>query len=180
MQNQYKAKLTIVIAFASIILTLPSFSHAQTSNSTGRTSGSSETLNDNSYRTIQRIREHIEKGEFERAQSRSERIIRTEERQLSRTGMSESGLYKEAYNALCISLTNQGKLQEAFTACDKAIEVTPNHWESFKSRATLYYMVQDFQESLADFEKSLEHAPNNEEIADVLKQNIAVVQSKIN
>ncbi len=180
MRKQLETIRIVFIALLATILLLPSLSYAQTSNSTGRTSGSSETLNDNSYRTIQRIRDHIEKGEFERAQSRSERVIRTEERQFSRSGMSESGLYKEAYNALCISLTNQGKLQEAFTACDKAIEVTPNHWESFKSRATLYYMVQDFQESLADFEKSLEHAPDNEEISSVLKQNIAVVKSKIN
>lgn len=179
MKNKFNETISIVITFLTILIFVPTVSNAQTSQSTGRSAGTAQTFNNNEYDTIKRIRDHINKGEYERAESRSVRIIRSEDRN-NRSGMSNTGLYKEAYNALCVSLTAQQKIEEAMTACDTSIDLSPTHWESLKTRATLYYMIQDFSKSLTDFELSLEHAPENEELANALKQNIAVVQSKIN
>lgn len=39
-------------------------------------------------------------------------------------------------------------------------------------------MVQDFKNSLSDFETALEHS-SNDTVSDVLKQNIGVVKSKV-
>ena len=64
-------------------------------------------------------------------------------------------------------------------ACNEPIKNSPKSWESLKSRATLYYMTQDFNSSLADFKSALEHSPNDE-ISAILKQNIGVVASKVN
>ncbi len=179
MKNKFNQTISIVITLLAILTFIPTVSIAQTSQSTGRSAGTVETFNNNEYEAIKRIRDHINKGEYERAESRSTRIIRAEDRN-SRSGMSKTGLYREAYNALCVSLAGQQKNEEAMTACDTSIDLSPTHWESLKTRATLYYMVQDFPKSLADFELSLENAPENEDLTNVLKQNIAVVRSKIN
>lgn len=179
MFNQFKNTKILAVAFFVTFVLLPSYANAQASTSTGRSAGITDTFNDNHFRAMERIRNHINKGEFDRAESRSLRIIRTEDRN-SRGGLSKSDFYKDAYNAYCVSLVGQGEIEEAMNACNTSIELNPKSWESLKSRATLYYMIQDFPKSLADFELSLEHAPDNAELAEVLKQNIAVVQSKIN
>ena len=165
----------IIIAFTLI---LPTLVHAQDS-STGRTAGSNLDMGDKSYKAMQRIRKHINKGEFDKAESRSKRIIKAEDRN-KRSGMSKSDIYKDAYNTFCVSLTGQGKVDEAMEVCNQSLEYSPNQWESLKSRATLYYMKQDFQKSLSDFNLSLDNAPDNKAISDVLMQNIGVVKSKIN
>jgi regulator of sirC expression with transglutaminase-like and TPR domain len=64
-------------------------------------------------------------------------------------------------------------------ACDKSIKQAPKSWESLKSRATLFYMIQDFGNSLSDFQSVLEHSPNDE-VSAVSKQNIGVVETKVN
>ncbi|MBL4601529.1 MAG: hypothetical protein JKY84_02160 [Emcibacteraceae bacterium] len=165
----------IIIAFTLI---LPTLVHAQDS-STGRTAGSNLDMGDKSYKAMQRIRKYINKGEFDKAESRSKRIIRAEDRS-KRTGLSKSDVYKDAYNTFCVSLTGQGKIDEAMEACNQSIEYSPKQWESLKSRATLYFMKQDFRKSLSDFTLALDYAPNNKAVSDVLKQNIGVVKSKIN
>jgi len=169
---------TIII---TIFYLIPATVQAQESGarpSTGRTAGTTIDINNNNFKAIQRIRNHIDKGEFERAESRANRFIRVEDRE-KRGGLSKTDFYKEAHNCLCVSLTGQGKIEEATEACNTSLDYSPKHWESLKTRATLYYMTQNFPKSLEDFTSALENAPDNEELANVLKQNISVVQSKI-
>lgn len=177
--NHYFTKKTIlgsaVLLFA---MALPSLSHAQVSTSTGRSNVVTESLNDNDIKAIRKIRKYINEQKFDKALSRANRIIRAEDKR-TRAGNSYSEFYKEAYNCTCVSLTGLGKVDEAMQACNTSIELTPTHWESLKTRATLYYMVQDFPKSLDDFTVALENAPNDTAISDVLKQNIGVVASKI-
>jgi len=84
----------------------------------------------------------------------------------------------EAYNILCVANTSLGQVEDGMEACNESIKNTPNSWESLKSRATLYYMTQDFKSSLSDFASALANSPNGA-ISDVLKQNIGVVKSKV-
>ncbi len=178
MKNNLKTAVA-TIALCFVCVSIPVIAQAQTSTATGRSNATVQSLNNNDFRAIQRIRKAINEGDFESAVSRAKRIIGSEDR-TRRSGISYSDFYKEAYNCLCISLTGQGVVQEAMEACNKSIEMTPTHWESLKTRATLYYMVQDFPNSLKDFKMSLENAPDDEGINAALKQNIGVVQSKIN
>ncbi|MDG1438903.1 MAG: tetratricopeptide repeat protein [Emcibacteraceae bacterium] len=135
-------------------------------------------MNNNDIRAIQKIRKYINEQKFDKALSRANRIIRAEDKR-ARRGNSYSEFYKEAYNSACISLTGLGKVEEALEACNTSIGLTPTHWESLKTRATLYYMVQEFPKSLEDFTTALENAPDDAAISNVLKQNIDVVKSKI-
>ncbi|MCP5381312.1 MAG: hypothetical protein H6912_03005 [Kordiimonadaceae bacterium] len=134
-------------------------------------------ISDTEIKAIQNIRKRINSGDYKGAISRSNRIIRGEDRN-NRDGLSHSSFYKEAYNCLCVSLAGIGDTESAMEACNTSIELTPTHWESLKTRATLYYMTQNFPKSLDDFTKSLENAPDDEGIKAALKQNIGVVQSK--
>tara|TARA_R110002096_G_scaffold435548_1_gene661430 strand:+ start:88183 stop:88593 length:411 start_codon:yes stop_codon:yes gene_type:complete len=135
-------------------------------------------MNEADIKAIRNIRKFINEQKFDRAVSRANRIIRGEERK-SRAGDSYSEFYKEAYNCVCVSLTGLGKVDDAMEACNTSLELTPTHWESLKTRATLYYMQQDFPKSLDDFTMALENAPDDAGVTDVLKQNIGVVKSKI-
>ncbi|HPF46373.1 MAG: hypothetical protein KDF58_06185 [Alphaproteobacteria bacterium] len=154
------------------------FASAQMSTSTGRSNALVQSLNDSEIKSIRNIRKRINEGDFKGAINRSNRVIRAEDRN-SRIGISKSIFYKEAYNCLCVSLAGMGEANDAMEACNRSIELTPTHWESLKTRATLYYISQDFSKSLEDFTMSLENAPDDEGIKAALKQNIAVVQSKI-
>ena len=177
--KHYFTKNTILgSALLLIAILLPSLSQAQLSTSTGRSNVVTESVNDNDIRAIRKIRKYINEQKFDKALSRANRIIRAEDKR-ARAGNSYSEFYKEAYNCACVSLTGLGKVEEAMEACNISIGLTPKHWESLKTRATLYYMVQDFPKSLADFTTALANAPNDTAISDVLKQNIGVVESKI-
>jgi len=177
--KHYFTKNTILgLALLFIATSLPSLSQAQVSTSTGRSNVVTESMNDNDIRAIRKIRKYINEQKFDKALSRANRIIRAEDKR-ARSGNSYSEFYKEAYNCTCVSLTGLGKIEEAMEACNTSIELTPTHWESLKTRATLYYMVQDFPKSLNDFTTALDNAPDDTAISDVLKQNIGVVQSKI-
>lgn len=149
------------------------------SESRGRTAGTTIDMNNNNTKAIQRIRDHINKGEYDRAISRANRFIRVEDRG-SRSGLGKTDFYIEAHNSICVSLTGQIKIEEAMEACNTSLEHSPKHWESLKSRALLYYMTQDFPKSLEDFTSALNNAPDVEELTNILKQNISVVQSRIN
>jgi tetratricopeptide (TPR) repeat protein len=152
-------------------------SFAQTSTSTGRSNAIVKSIDGSEIKAIQNIRKAINEGDFNDALRRSNKIIKSEDRG-RRSGTSYSEYYKEAYNCLCVSYTGLGRLKDAIEACNTSIELSPNHWESFKSRATVYYMAQMYPESLIDFENSLNNAPHDKEIKDALEQNISLVKSK--
>ncbi|MBT5072704.1 MAG: hypothetical protein HOJ34_08930 [Kordiimonadaceae bacterium] len=166
---------SIIIA---VFYMIPATVQAQVDSSQGRSAGQVIENSENNLNAMKRIRSLINEGDFERAESRSRRIIRTEDRN-KRGGMGKTEFYKEVYNCLCVSLTGLGKVDDAMEACNTSIGHSPKHWESLKSRATLYYMTQNFPKSLEDFTSSLENAPDNEALTNVLKQNIGVVKSKI-
>lgn len=130
-----------------------------------------------SYDQLKNIRKLIDKGENERAANRAIKIIQQMER--GRKFGDKSVYYGVAYNELCRSATNLRKVEYAMDACNKSLSITPDHWESLKSRATLYFMTQDYSKSLADFKISLDNAPDDNGIATALRQNINVVESKI-
>ena len=117
---------------------------------------------------------------YDSAAKRAIRFIKSEESGFKRTGTSRSSYYLEAYNCLCVSSTGTGKVDYAMEACNQSLTLDPTNWESYKSRATLYFLTKDYESSLADFELALKNAPEKlPEVADVLKQNIAVVRSKL-
>lgn len=167
--------ITTVFLSLSIMITAP----AQAQNSTGRTAGDTIGMNNNNdnIKALLRIRGYIDKGEFESAERRAKRIIRTEGRE-SRSGLGKTYFYKEAHNSLCVSLTGQVKIEKAMEACNRSLGYSPKHWESLKSRAILYYITEDFPESLEDFTSALKNAPDNDAIRTALSQNISVVKSK--
>lgn len=165
-----------------IIATLFAFStttNAQgVSTSTGRSNATILENDEDNYRAIKKIRDLINEGKYESAANRSIRIIKSSEGN-ERSGIDKSVLVKEAYNCLCVSSTALGKVEYALDACNQSLSHTPDHWESLKSRATLYFLTKEYPKSLNDFKLSLENSPNDA-ISNVLKQNISVVQSKIN
>ena len=168
--------LKVIIPFLIAIFSF-NFVAAQEVPSTGRSNSVTLGFNDNSYKALKRMREFIDEGKFQRAADRASRFIRSNNNNL-RDGAGMSPASKEAYNILCVANTSLGQIEDGMEACNESIKNTPKSWESLKSRATLYYMVQDFKNSLSDFETALEHSPNDA-VSDVLKQNIGVVKSKV-
>lgn len=179
MKNDQRKNNILGFMMLIVAIAIPSLSQAQVSSSTGRSNVITENMNQNDIKAIRKIRKYINEQKFDKAINRAKRIIKAEARR-SRAGSSYSEFYKEAYNCVCVGLTGLGKTDEAMEACNTSLELTPNHWESFKTRATLHYMTQDFQKSLDDFTMALQNAPKDTGITDVLKQNIDVVKSKIN
>ncbi len=135
-------------------------------------------MNGNTYRAMKKIRSLINKGKNLEAARRSITFIKTEERD-ARSGIAPSEYYREAYNNLCISSSALGKVEYAMDACNRSLEINSNHWESLKSRATLYFLTKDYTRALEDFQTALANAPGEKAIKDVLKQNISVVESKM-
>lgn len=178
MKNLSLLKVLFSATTLIAILLISSISNAQTATSTGRSNVITQSMNNDDYKKIAKIRRYINEGKFDKAEKEANKIIKTENRR-QRFGSSNSLFYYEAYNGLCVSLTGAGKITEAMDACNKSIEMSPDSWESLKSRATLYYMTQNFPKSLEDFQLSLTNAPDNEAVVNVIKQNIGVVQSKI-
>jgi tetratricopeptide (TPR) repeat protein len=150
---------------------------AQEVPSTGRSNSVTLDFNNNNYKALKRMREFIDEGKFQRAADRASRFIKSNNNNL-RNGSSMTPATLEAYNILCVANTSLGQVKDGMEACNESIKNTPNSWESLKSRATLYYMTQDFKSSLSDFESALANSPNDA-ISDVLKQNIGVVKSKV-
>ncbi len=175
-----KPNLICVMAlFLSVMVILPELVNAQSIGaSKGRSNGVTLELNNNNYDTLKRIRKLISEGEYESASNRAIRFIRGYEGN-ERSGLEKNDYVKEAYNCLCVSSMAQGKLDYAMEACNQSIDLSPNHWESLKTRATIYFHHKEFQKSLDDFIKAEANSPN-EEIRKVLAQNVAVVNSKLN
>lgn len=182
--KNYLIKNTLIgMIFIASTLILSSLTQAQemssSSPSTGRTNGITMDMSKNNYIALVKIRKQINEGDFKKARRGSLRLIKSEDR-TRRSGIGKTVIYRDAYNCLCVSLTGLGDVENAMEACDTSIDLNAKQWESLKSRATLYYMKQDFPNSLNDFNLALEHAPDNQALTDILKQNIAVVASKVN
>jgi regulator of sirC expression with transglutaminase-like and TPR domain len=148
------------------------------STSTGRVNGVTLELNGFGVIKADKIRKLINEGKYEKAAYRSISFIRSYETN-QRSGIEKTDLVKEIYNNLCVSSAALRKVEYAMDACNRSLHFKPNHWESLKSRASLYFMTKEYQKALKDFKLSLENSPNDE-ISEVLRQNISVVQSKIN
>ena len=146
--------------------------------SKGKTAATIADMNGNTYRDMKKIRSLINKGKNLEAARRSITFIQGEERG-NRSGIAPSEYFREAYNNLCISSSALGKVDYAMDACNKSLALNSNHWESLKSRATLYFLTKDYNHALEDFQTALANAPEEKAIKDVLKQNISVVESKI-
>lgn len=173
MKNFYK----IISSLFLVCLTF-NYVTAQEVPSTGRSNAVTLDFNNNNYKALKRMREFIDEGKFQRAVDRASRFIKSNNNNI-RNGASMTPATREAYNILCVASTSIGQVEDAMDACNESIKQSPKSWEGLKSRATLYYMTQDFENSLNDFKSAFEHSPN-EEVSAVLKQNISVVESKVN
>lgn len=178
MQNHLNIKTVLGFFVLVIIFAIPILTEAQTSTSTGRSNIITETMSESDIRSIRKIRKLINEQKFNKVVNLANRLIKAESRR-SRAGHSYSEFYYEAHNCVCLGLTGLGKNDDAMKACNISIELSPNHWESLKTRATLHYMAQNFKRSLDDFTMALINAPDDNGITSVLKQNIGVVKSKI-
>ncbi|MDG1859239.1 MAG: tetratricopeptide repeat protein [Emcibacteraceae bacterium] len=173
-------KTTLFATF--VIATLFTFTTIANSQGVSASKGRSNAMvleyNGDNYRAIKKIRDLINEGKYESAASRSIKIIKNSEAN-ERIGIDKSVIVREAYNSLCVSSTALRKVEYALNACNNSLSYSPDHWESLKSRATLYFLTEDYNNSLIDFQSALENSPADN-ISDVLKQNISVVRSKIN
>lgn len=180
--KEYHLKQLFFMPIA-LVMSIALYSTAQAQvvePSTGRSNGETVDVSGASYKAIKRIRKLINEQKYDSAAKRAIRFIKSEESGFKRTGTSRSSYYLEAYNCLCVSSTGTGKVDYAMEACNQSLTLDPTNWESYKSRATLYFLTKDYESSLADFELALKNAPEKlPEVADVLKQNIAVVRSKL-
>jgi len=185
-------KAALLILVSHLVSTQPSFSQTVgelslgglrgmgmtgTEISEGRSAGN--IIDFTSYNQLQKIRGYINKGKNEKAAIRAIRMIEQMESGRN-TGLQKSKYYGFAYNELCVSTTNLRKVEYAMDACNKALTIFPENWESLKSRATLYFMTEDYSNSLADFKKSLEYSPDNNGINTALNRNISTVENKLN
>ncbi len=176
MLNKFLSKILIL---SISILLIPSLTYAQgVSSSKGRVNALTYEYNESSHKAIAKIRELINERNYESAANRSITFIKGLEGN-SRNGIEKSVFFQEAYNSLCVSATGLGKVEYAMDACETSLQLTPKHWESLKARGTLYFISRDYDKALADFRSSLENSPNDE-ISTVLRQNISVVEGKLN
>ena len=60
-----------------------------------------------------------------------------------------------AYNNLCIGLTGQHKFQEAFDACNHAVDLQPREWKFYNNRANIYFFLGQYDRALAEYYKAM-------------------------
>ena len=128
---------------------------------------------------VEKIRKAINKEKYQEAAEQSIAILEEEEAESDMNNFVPSDFYKEAYNCLCVSTTGLRQVQYAMDACNTSLIMNKDHWETLKSRATLYYLTADYPNALKDFQSALTNAPDEKGIKNALKQNITVVESKI-
>lgn len=178
MNNKFFKPTIITTILLALSLIIPALANAQlVTPSKGRTNGLLLEFDDHNQRSIKRIRDLVNEGKHESAANRAITFIKNREGG-TRDGLDKTPLFYEAYNLLCVSSTGLGKVEYAMEACDRSLILTPGHWESLKSRATLYFLIKDYEKSLADFKLALDNAPDNDAIRAALRQNISVVESK--
>ncbi len=180
MFNSHKTLLFICFSIGLSII-LPNISSAQdTRISKGRVKGVTVEYANVRKNAIRKMRNHIRKEEYQSAARQAITFIKSEEPD-GRSGMEKSPYLRDAYNVLCVASTALRKVEYAMEACKTSLQYNPDNWESLKSRATLYFMTEDFSNSLADFEAALKYAPADEkEVNNMLNHNITVVKSKLN
>ena len=62
---------------------------------------------------------------------------------------------------LGILTMNEGKLKSSLSHFDKVVRLDPNFAEGWNKRATVYYMMGDFDASVADIQKTLTLEPRH-------------------
>ncbi len=128
---------------------------------------------------IEKIRKAINRERFQEAAEQSIAILEEEEAESDMNNFVPSDFYKEAYNCLCVSATGLRQVQYAMDACNTSLIMNKDHWETLKSRATLYYLTTDYSNALKDFQAALTNAPDERKIKNSLRRNIELVESKI-
>ena len=98
--------------------------------------------------------------------------------QADKTGMDAQSRYF-AHNALCVVYTKLGESDKALSECDIAIETMPLHWSAWNNRGTLRYLAGDFVAAQADYRRAFEQAPNRQNIIDMLRHNLSLVELKL-
>ena len=84
--------------------------------------------------------------------------------------------YADAVHNLGLTYAQMGKTDEAVQTFKKAIELNPNIWQSYQQLAVIYYNQGQYDLALENIKKALEINPSDE----ILKQNLEIIQKKIN
>lgn len=127
--------------------------------------------NDNGLR---QIRSMLNDGKIDRAVVFAKAYVQSAENN-KRSGKTSSMRY-DAYNALCLAYTAQKSYDDAKTACDTAIEDTPNRWMAYNSRGSLNLKMGNMSEANNDYRMALEYAPSNGNIQSILEHNMNIAQ----
>ncbi|MCC3862148.1 tetratricopeptide repeat protein [Pseudemcibacter aquimaris] len=172
-------KLSYIISIMLAAALMTELSSAQTlSTSTGRTNGITIEYNNNNYDSLKKMRSLIIEGEYDNAANRAIKFIRNNEGN-ERNGVEKTVYLKEAYNILCVASTSLGKLEYAMDACNRSLQLSPNHWESLKNRGVIHYLKNDYDKALADLKLAHQNSPSDK-IREGLAQNVSLVESKLN
>lgn len=172
----YKSTVAVTLIIIGIVF-MSTAANAQTATEpwTGAVAGDNINIGTNDL--LIDIRRKLNRGDITGAVRLAERNIYSIEYN-SRSGKTTKYSY-DAYNALCISLTAQKNYDQALTACNTAIEGSPNRWFAYNSRGSLKYKTGKFKDAIKDYQLALENAPKFDDITSILGHNIRISEAKV-
>ena len=96
------------------------------------------------------------------------RAIRIYERALKRNLSLRDR--QRALSDMCAALYFKREYDEAIYNCNKAIEITPNEWTNYNTRANVYLASENYEMALADYHYSLLLRPGS----NIIERNIEI------
>lgn len=139
-------------------------------------------------------RRHQEAGEFVKAESIYNRVLRRDPRnlharfflgalkvqtrhnaeavQLLTSVVEDRPDWEEAHNNLAVALQNLGRLAEALTHFEKAVEINPEFADGHNNATYLLYMLKRNEEALVSVERALATQPDR---IDILLNHVEIL-----
>ena len=81
----------------------------------------------------------------------------------------------DALNLLCTAQAQHGALEDALTACSKAIALRPRGWQALNNRGTVLLKAGRPADALQDYQRALAAKPNST----VIRHNVEQARSRL-
>jgi tetratricopeptide (TPR) repeat protein len=136
------------------------------------------TLQLNPAERVERIRQLLDDGRAaEAVQAARDYAARFED---GRERGDVRRMHYDALNALCVTLTKTGSLDEAADVCTQAMDLLPRQWTAINNRGTAHFAAGRYEQALADYRRARDVAPPRQEnVLATIDHNIELAETRL-